>query len=488
MKTLDIPLHLTPVADQNREETPFIPMKRVQRFAVIAIFWAYVLAIGILALLNQTPGAEIVIVALAIAVAVEIFPLLIYQSSFGWFHPLIFTTLYSLVTLVRSASMYSWGLQEHVGLPGYSVDELTWLVTYGLLLGAFGQIAYYAGFFALKQFRIPQLEFFPARSIGLKVFSIVLITFGIFLVYMQSQGGFQTYLLFLARGRSNLINEGELSGEWIVLIRFAALACLIWLSSDRNAVRHPLFWISVIIALSMQFLVSGSRANVIVIIVIGLFIWMLRDQKIFTARIFVGIAIGLFLLGQLGSFRNSLWFGVVDWNVLTDITGVDTFGRSIEELQDRSGSSSPLYPILARVPNEIDMLYGKSYLTLLATPIPRALWPEKPRSTGAQVGEIFLNSHSPSPPGVIGEAYWNFHIPGVFVAFFLFGIFHKWLALFYTRYASEPAMIVFYTVSLFVFFPDVLSIVTWLQYVIGIILLLVLFGMVRRSGRKPMPQ
>jgi len=481
MKSAPLSFYATISADQDPVATPFIPMSRIHRLAIIGAFWASVLVIAVLALLNQTPDSAMVILGLVVAVTIQLFPLLSYRSSFGWFHPLVFTTLYSFIALLRGASTYIWGLQNPAGLIGYSTAELAWFVTYGLLLGAIGQVAYYIGFFALRGFRIPQLKFFQPRFIGLKVFLIVLITLGIFLAYMENQGGIEAYLLFLARGRSNLINAGELSGEWLVLFRFAILACLIWLGSDPNATRRPLFWISVVIALAMQFLVSGSRSSVIIIIAIGVVIWMLRAQKISAPRILVGIIVGLFLLGQLGSFRTSLWSGDVNWDTLIEPSGVISVGQSIDELQERSGSSNPLYPILARVPSEIDLLYGRSYLTLLTTPIPRAWWPEKPRSTGAEVGEIFLNTLAPTPPGVIGEAYWNFHIPGVVLVFLLFGFFHKGLALFYTRYASESAVVVLYAVTLFVFFPDVLSIVTWLQFLIQLVLLLFVFGIVSHS-------
>lgn len=144
----------------------------------------------------------------------------------------------------------------------------------------------------------------------------------------------------------------------------------------------------------------------------------------------------------------------------------------------RSGALNPIYPILARVPNEIGLLYGRSYLTLATIPVPRAWWPEKPRSTGVEVGQVFLNTIAPVPPDAIAEAYWNFHVPGVIVLFFLFGVFHRWMAVFFQRNASQKALLPVYAFTILALSPTVLAIVQWLQVMSSFLVLFFLFGVI----------
>jgi hypothetical protein len=112
----------------------------------------------------------------------------------------------------------------------------------------------------------------------------------------------------------------------------------------------------------------------------------------------------------------------------------------------------------------------------LTLPIPRAVWPDKPGQIGGLVGETFFKSPSGTPPGPIGEAFWNFHIPGVLVVFFVFGVFHRWLAQSFIEYKQYPAAILIYLTILFTLDPSTPALIVCLMLLVPLLILLRLIG------------
>lgn len=77
----------------------------------------------------------------------------------------------------------------------------------------------------------------------------------------------------------------------------------------------------------------------------------------------------------------------------------------------------------------------------------------------------------------VGEAYWNFGVPGVAIAFFLFGIFTRRLANSFRAYADQPAAIVLYLITLFLLAePSGLSIIVWLILLVPAAAFLIAIG------------
>ena len=79
--------------------------------------------------------------------------------------------------------------------------------------------------------------------------------------------------------------------------------------------------------------------------------------------------------------------------------------------------------IINGLPDKLDYQYGKTIAVWLIAPIPREMLPGKPLiSYGPVIGRaIYGNNVSGVPPGIVGELYLNFHIPGVIVGCLFFG-------------------------------------------------------------------
>ncbi|HVK75365.1 MAG TPA: O-antigen polymerase, partial [Kofleriaceae bacterium] len=134
------------------------------------------------------------------------------------------------------------------------------------------------------------------------------------------------------------------------------------------------------------------------------------------------------------------------------------------------------------------LLYGSSYLAIVTLPIPRGIFPEKPTMVDGQVGRVFFGLDAGVPPGGVGEAYWNFHIPGVVAVYFLFGVFHAWLARLFLRHGQQPAVIALFASAMLLFRePSGLSFVQWLMTQVPLLVILVWVGALG-FGRGPAPR
>ncbi|HEX2207015.1 MAG TPA: O-antigen polymerase, partial [Longimicrobium sp.] len=454
-----------------------VPMRPGHRVALLWVYALYVFAAGTLALVNEVRGAEWVIPTLVVYAVVRSAPLLFYRPGYGWFHPLVFTSVMALLPMARAFPLYAFGLQQHIALPGYGPEGLARLLAFELVLSTLAVLAYYAGFFFLPAPRAPELRFARPRYLRVKVVTAVVLAAAGFAVFLSGQGGLYAHILSWGDSRSV-----ALSGEfyWLMLPTFGLYACLIWFAADRGVVRVPLFWACVSISLSMVFLGTGSRSSVVFAIIIGLLVWMAHTRKLPLVRIVVAGTVSLMLLGVLGEFRRATWRGEVAWYEL-GASPVGVVGDFVTgEMTARSTTRRPILPVLARVPDEVPHLYGSSYLALVTLPVPRKLWENKPRLVGGQTGKVFFGYGATAvPPGAVAEAYWNFNVPGVVLLFALFGAFHRWLARVYRRYAGQPFATLLLAVTLFLLQPGTDAIVPWLLALVPLLVLAVAFGLIR---------
>ena len=76
--------------------------------------------------------------------------------------------------------------------------------------------------------------------------------------------------------------------------------------------------------------------------------------------------------------------------------------------------------------NSTNFKFGTSFLNFIVAPIPRSLWPTKPKiDLGYEVSTVVFNRSGVRgqsiPPGILGELYMNFGLLGMFFGFFLLG-------------------------------------------------------------------
>jgi hypothetical protein len=479
---------------EKSDSNPFVSISEQQRFLVHALLVIFFLQSIIVAFNSPTAATVALALASTSVLLLRAIPLVFPVKDFGWFHPLVFTSLFWICRSFPSEAFKVYalftygpevlGLSAHDSLVGTSADDLSWLSAYGALLTAVGLICYYLGFFFGPLIKLPRVYFKDALSGNFKFIAVVFFSLTVFLYFLWQRGGVEAHLLSWQAGRHQAL-AGD--GYLIHLISLASVACLIWIAVDPLVYKRFLFWISATGSLGMKFIATGSRSQVIYWFFIGLLIWMFRQKQLRPSRVVGVLGFAVLLLGILGGFRAGVvWRGEIEWDKLTDVSSAVTsvFGAAgLEgEIVTRGGRQNGLLPILAQAGNQVDFLLGKTYLDPLTIPIPRALWAEKPRSVGALVGETFFDyvTDFAIPPGAVGEAYWNFYVPGVVGVFFLFGIFHKALFFWYKEHSSYALASMIYVVTLFIFnSPDTLSFVNWIYVVVPAIILLKIFKLAK---------
>jgi oligosaccharide repeat unit polymerase len=456
-------------------QSAFLPVHLLYRVGIIALYAVVLLTIVLNVEVNRkSPAFILLCLAQILNFAVILFPVIFYKPSFGWFHPLFFYTCQYLLFQFRSYATYLQGISHHRALPEYSVEDIVLLVAFALTLHAVSTLAYYFGFWFGPNLKVPRVGFRQPRRLSLKAMAAVVFSVGVFWFYVERAGGLGQHLLSWQTGRHE-----ALAGDyyWILLIKVSAMACLLWFTLNRRAVYQPLFWVCSVVSVLINFLATGSRSTVVVFFIVAMLVWMLRERKFAPARI-IGIGLlGVVLISFLGGFRSRLWRGEISLaSEGEETTLVEYFEQGAIESAERAWTNSGLLPILARVPDDVDMLYGSSYFALLTLPIPRSVWPDKPGQVGGLVGDVFFHSPAGTPPGPIGEAYWNFHIPGVIIVFFIFGTFQKWLAQTFVKYQRHPAAVLVYLTILFTIDPSTPAVVVCLMLVVPLLILLRLVG------------
>jgi len=85
--------------------------------------------------------------------------------------------------------------------------------------------------------------------------------------------------------------------------------------------------------------------------------------------------------------------------------------------------------IMQAVGDELSLQHGKTIARWALAPIPRSLWRDKPViPPGPEIGhEVYGQPVAGVPPSLVGELYWNFHLPGVIVGAFGFGLLLRFL-------------------------------------------------------------
>ncbi len=451
------------------DDSKYLALTAPNRIVFIAVLYIYVIVITLIVIRNDTVGGIYIIPALMVQVSVLAIPFLlkVKADQFGWFHPVIFTVVLALVQLLRASPAYALGFKNHQALLTHTPLQLSKLLALKLLLLSAGYLAYYGGFFFFTISERRPLSFASTESRFSN--SRLLITIGGSLLiaawFFQQRGGVTAHFASFANTR-----HVSLAGQfyWIQLGSIAAWSCVIWVAYQPKIIRNPLFWTIICISLGTVFLMSGSRSSLLEPFIVLVMVYATYTRKIPVLALTAFAFFFIVVFGLLGEFRTATWGGDVQWNLLRPQTAsslTDVGTRFLNnEVVERITTGDTSLAVFAKVPSEESLLLGESYLAIATIAVPRSLWSGKPTLVDSRAGRAFYGINSGRPIGAVGEAYWNFHLPGVLMIFFLFGVFHRWLFAFYEANAFFKPVIVFYLVTLYTLSPYSSSIVNWLIY------------------------
>lgn len=471
-----------------RSDSHFVAMPAALRFTIVAVTLALALGVGVVNVAQQRVDLLLVFGSLVLYLGVLLAPIIFYQPGWGIFHPLVFTVLWAglFKEFLRRIPLYAYGLEYHEALPGYVSEELSWVLAKSLLLSSLGFVALYVGYLLGARPPVPLLKMGPPRFLFLKTLLIAAIATTALWVLARYAGGIERLVFQRALPDEYRVIQA-IGGHWHVLAGILTPACLLWLALKPRVVVRPHFVALLLLSLAIGYITTGSRSAVITPLIFVVIIWSLQRRKLPYGAVAALALAGIVGLGVMGQLRYSM-YSVESLNEV-ELAGVRSgFQAGLETLVSYSGQYSGQLGIAAKVPGEVDLLYGASYLAIPAAPIPRALWPGKPMAGGRITAERIFeygDSSIAMPPGMIGEAYFNFHLPGVLLVMGCYGIFLRWLADLVRKNARMGWILAFYPLTLFTLRPASDPIYVWLHSMVPFLFVLVFFcGFPRRRAAR----
>lgn len=413
-----------------------------------------------------------------------LFPIIALPKRVGWLHPLTFPFLWALakgfpgdiarLTVLASPTTAPVPATHDV-MPWALSDDLGNAMLAESLLTSLGLLAYYAGFFLGPRFAVPKLPESRPRNAAGKMFMACLVGGVIGVLFIVSQGGIGGVISSWAGGRFRAL---RFAGPMIVLVGIMPASVMVWFALEPRSGRNPLFLASVVATCLFEFLMTGSRsAPIYVLIWLGM-IWMLRERRLPLLRVAALGVTGILLIGLLGQLRRSGWEADRE-AVEGDNSGL--VNDALIELQERQ-RSDPSVGVVGRVMGGEPLLMGESYVGALLFFIPRVIWHDKPRGAGAiYVSKLYGQGDMSYgiPIGAVAEAFWNFHVVGVILVFFLYGMFHDWLARFLLGRPEDPARWVLFIATVFRLRPATDSFIPFMHLIVPLVFLLWVSGGLR---------
>ena len=317
---------------------------------------------------------------------------------------------------------------------------------------------------------------------------------GIFVWVTQSRGGIVAHIASFGQGRFEALGDITFL---VVPVTFAPLVLAIWYVFDRRVVKQPWFLALLGGVLAAQFIINGSRSATVMPLTLLVAIWIYHERRLPKAAI-LGVAVmGILAIGVLGNIRKSTFGTEPDFSTLTEFDVGNSIDAAAADVAERNRNSAFL-PTIARVPGEVDYLWGRSYVVAFTFFIPRSIWPGKPRGIGSYVKAIIFGAAvtdpdayrgSSVPPGAVAEAFWNFGVSGVIVVFLLFGIFLRWMAAFFLAYSTNGAVVAFYLISLNLLTqPTSTQLNPYFQAISLVLPLFIFLGVLRLGPQKGVPR
>jgi oligosaccharide repeat unit polymerase len=104
-------------------------------------------------------------------------------------------------------------------------------------------------------------------------------------------------------------------------------------------------------------------------------------------------------------------------NIMRDEDSVTFYSQIIGEFSAVDSFAA----ILHGGPSVFPFRYGETYLDVALFVVPRAVWPNKPKSFGRAVGDYVTENGNDVPPGEVAELYINWHVFGIVIGMFFLG-------------------------------------------------------------------
>ena len=408
------------------------------------------------AVTDSFPKALLVFVGVC-ALATATLPLIL-RKGLDLFEPINFVILAVLIGVTLKC-VYVVG------------SDNTWVTSYVLvnhdpefLLKAGAIIVYALTFLSIGYaLRIPglRLNWLPlfkhdgwkfSRIVIIGVFSIVLAGASFFMfvssmsIKIETLGDISSKHFYFVEGATSHQYSALGYYRWgTVLIEIFYYIYLTWfLSSHQRKLSIAGVGAIVLGLMAIIFpILNSSRSGVVVVLLVSMiiFYYLKGDFKLKQAGS-LAVIIVLFLMVMTGLRQGA-----------ENVDEIGEFVRISPIIDNTIGSRHFLdiaktAHIIDSVHKNLELEYGKTFLTWIVSPIPRVLWPSKPTlGSGPLIGSSVFNlQRAGVPPGIIAELYMNFGILGIGPGMFMVGILLRIIYMTFRPVLSQKNGIIFYAV------------------------------------------
>lgn len=288
-----------------------------------------------------------------------------------------------------------------------------------------------------------------AARLGRFIFQRKFSTPGLYLFSLLGVGGCLIQALFYFSSVPAIAYLGAIPG-YLSNLGLLSIGLLLVQSSKIKKFRVVFCLVCVSVYLLASF-IMGQRSGLIHLLsYMGIYLILTRPLRVFLKdkRILLGIIV---ICGFFAVFYPTMSVYKGYTTQLSGLSGIARFRSSIEicrslegeagpqggkggnilvALSNRTGTGLDFFALLiARTPEVWDFQYGKTILSILITPIPRALWLDKPEvSMAGKFYEEYYGYSRPAGKGAagystVGDFYLNFHVAGIILGMFVFGLF-----------------------------------------------------------------
>lgn len=322
------------------------------------------------------------------------------------------------------------------------------LLNEAMLLGILGTLAFIVGYYAPRALASRWAHALPAfepRWNAPRVTLVVVLYSAVgllaFVFYMSKVGGI-SYVwenLYL----HNALEQGRHYILWG--FQFLSLATFLWFAHlcarSRRVVLRPLL-VSHFLLVTVLTLSLGGRANVLYVweVLLVLYHYLVRPLRL---RFFVVFAVaGALFLGVTGQYRQSTQPGGEPFSIVAaaEPTAV------LNELLQYDYSPLDVFVILLdRVPDQVGLRWGDSFLDIVELPVPRAIYPDKPPVLSTWYAqELFGAERGGKNASIFGEGYVNFLVPGIVLVLFFHGFLARTVYEYLRRSPRNPSTVLVY--------------------------------------------
>ena len=262
---------------------------------------------------------------------------------------------------------------------------------------------------------------------------------------------FILYFLLLF-GDSNFVIQKLGQAKFPLLLFYIGSFQIYIIRNKSNLLIKLIFLVVILITISIEIL-SGLMTIPFLIVFYVYLINILLNKKFYFKQIFLVTLIFILLNTHKESYRKVVLYdypipdnltknlqnkNLFDKFIITNKRAIKKMWKdkssivilykyTIENLRRLFHSYNTLLIVTKFTPDEIPFLNGKSYLTLLTKPIPRLIWPEKPREEfGRYFGITYkvlnpLDKRTSWNTPVLTEFYANYGKKGIIIGMFLLG-------------------------------------------------------------------